>query len=168
MGSTPMEVQDEADASTGNATDGRQTWRWITTMLPVGAMIAFVPAGPTGAAEGSVASVRQRQGNRPCADLEIDFFPTRVEPRGGLDFDFSLTNCSWRRETLTVRLRSTGACPSFPSSSVRYVLAPQAGFGTSALMFAPDCAGVYIVRGRVLLHGHVLDRSLAHLLVRRG
>jgi len=104
-------------------------------------------------------------GRGGCADLEIEFFPRTVSPGQGMDMDYSLANCSSVKETVVVPLHSTGPCPFVPSSVNRYTLRPRMGFGTSALMIAPDCRGHYRVKARVLYRGRVLDHAVAGFTV---
>jgi hypothetical protein len=120
-------------------------------------------ASPPSAARATTGDGSESK--KGCVEFQIDFFPTRVLPGQGMDMDYSLANCSSMRERLVVPLRFKGPCPFIPSTVSRYTLGPQMGFGTSALIIAPDCRGHYRVKAQVLYRGRVLDHAVAGFTV---
>jgi hypothetical protein len=117
----------------------------------------------------AVAAAPQRvrgASDKPCARLELDFFPRRIEPGQAMDSGFGLANCATFTERLVVVLESTGPCPFLPSSRSVYVLMANRGFGSSGLGFGPSCSGVYRTKGTVSFRGRVLDRAHASFVVR--
>ena len=115
---------------------------------------------------GSIALAESPPG-RPCAELELEFFPRQLDPSQAMDTDFALANCASFAERLVVELDASGPCPFLPSSRHVYLLAAGHGFGTSGLGFAPTCPGHYKVKGHVSFEGRVLDRTRASFTVHR-
>jgi hypothetical protein len=132
-------------------------------------LASFVLAATLGMHGAVSAEPAHHASQRPCARLDLEFFPRRVEPRQLMDTGFALSNCAAFTERLVVVLTATGPCPFTPSSRDAYVLGPMRGFGASGLTFAPPCGGHYKLKGKVSFRGRVLDRATAAFtVVRRG
>jgi hypothetical protein len=136
-------------------------------MKAAGTVLALALGLLAGIPDGSAAPSPSHSG-KPCARLTVEFFPRLVEPGQGMDMDFELSNCSSVTERLVVSLSPKGPCAFVPASTHTYVLEANAGLGSSGLMAAPSCPGHYRVKAKAILHGRVLDRSVATFTVRHS
>src|SRR5262249_1353880 len=116
-------------------------------------MVGFAAAGISSAV-GST-----RHASRPCGEVRFEYSVARARPRGAMDMDLIVNNCSHRLERLRVHARSHGPCPFFHPVDHTYILPAQAGVGQSALMLVPSCKGRYSAHVKLTLAGQhrVLD-----------
>jgi hypothetical protein len=137
----------------------------VSARLLVVPLAAFVAGstllGPTAA--HAVSDV-------PCAHVEIDYFPTRVEPGGLAEMSLVVENCSPHDERILLDVQSSGPCRFFHPEVHVYKMEAGIGFAVFALFVAPECVGAYRVTVAGLVKGKVLDvdRAGFNVLARLG